>query len=109
MRTALQPPKRIVISTALADAPLADRVDLEQLQVGEVDAVAEADQGDAEAGHPSRVAAQQRRGQQQHVADDAEDRDVDAEQVRVGAVGDRLAAVLRRHTGAPPPESAIAM
>src|SRR5260221_13577482 len=73
-------------------APLADRFDLEQLQVGEVDAVTESDQGKAEAAHPRRIAAQQRRNQQQHIAGDAEGRDVDPEQMGVGAVGDGLTA-----------------
>ncbi len=75
-----------------AHAPLADRLDVEQLQVGQVGAEAEADQRQREAGEARGVAAQQRRAQQQYVPGDPDDRDVDPEQVGVGAAGDRLAA-----------------
>src|SRR3954451_8443991 len=75
-----------------ADAPLADRFDLEDLQVGQEDAVAEAAEGDDEAAEAGRVVGEKGAGQQQDVPDDPEDGDVDAGEVRVGALGDGRAA-----------------
>src|SRR6187200_3203365 len=75
-----------------AHAPLADRLDLEQLQVCEEDAVAEAAQREEETAEAHRVVGEEGARQQQHVGDDPEDRDVDAGDVRVGAFRDGLAA-----------------
>src|ERR1700750_2275524 len=74
------------------DAPLADRFDLEELDPGQVDAEAETAEGDGEAAQTRRVAGKEGACQQQRVADDPEDGDVDAEKVRVGAIGDGFAA-----------------
>src|SRR5436305_1337020 len=76
-----------------ADAPLADRFDLEDLQIGEEDAVAEAAEGEDEAAEAGCVVSEEGAGQQQGVAGDSEDGDVDAREVRVGAPGDGRAAV----------------
>jgi hypothetical protein len=73
------------------DAPLADRFDPEQLDVGEVDAEAEAAEGDEKASEPGRVTGEEGAEEQQDVAEDAEDGDVDPGQMRVGAFGDGLA------------------
>src|SRR4051794_7325226 len=73
-------------------APLADRFDLEDLQVGEEEAVAEAAEGDGKAAQPRQVVGEEGAAKQQRVGDDPEDGDVDPGEVRVGALGDRLAA-----------------
>jgi hypothetical protein len=73
-----------------SNAPLADRVDHEQLQVCQVGAEPEADQRREQPGEATRIAGRQGRGEQDYIAGDSEDGDVDAEEVRIRAVGDRL-------------------
>ena len=73
-------------------APLADRFDVPDLQVGQVDAEAEAAEREQEAAEARVVVAEEHRAEDQDPADDPEDRDVDPEDVRVGAFRDGLAA-----------------
>lgn len=65
-------------------------IDHKQLEIGQVDTEAEADQGGSEAGDPSRVSSQGRSPQQEDVADDPEDGDIDPEEVRIATGGNRL-------------------
>ena len=74
-------------------APLADRVDDEQLQIGQIEAEAEADERCEEAAEPARVARYKRRDEQKDVSGDADHCDVYACDVGVVAVGNGLAAV----------------
>src|SRR5262245_1755099 len=78
------------------DAPLADRVDHEQLQIGQVEAEAETDQRREEAAEAARVTREGGRGEQQRVAEDPDDGNVDAREIRILAVGDRLTAASAR-------------
>ena len=57
------------------DAPLADRVDLEQLEVGQVDAEPEPGQGQEAAGHSSAIAPHERGGEDRQIADQPEQSD----------------------------------
>src|SRR6201986_2076120 len=52
------------------DAPLADRLELEDLQVGQVDAEAEAAESDDEAAEAGGVVGEEGARQEQYVADD---------------------------------------
>src|SRR5262245_16240934 len=75
------------------NAPLADRVDHEELEVGQIGAEAEADQRQEKATEPSRIARNPGGSQEQDVADDPEHGNVDAGDMRVAAVRHRRAAM----------------
>src|SRR5436190_8930363 len=73
--------------------PLADGVDHEQLEIGQIGAEAEADQREQKAAKAPSVARHDRRDEQCHVADDPDHGDVDPGEMRVVALRDGLAAV----------------
>ena len=74
------------------DAPRADRVDDEQLGVGQPGREAEADEGREQAERPAQLPGDQRGGQQADVGQEAQDGHRDAGQLGVAALLHRLAA-----------------
>src|SRR5665811_1938479 len=78
-------------------APLADRLDHEDLQVGEIEAESEADQAEEQAGGAARIAGRGGGAQQGQVAENADQGDVDTAELGVLTLCHRVATAAPGH------------